>query len=209
MKRLTASKTLATAERVGIKPSKPVNSVVGGSPNVARAMMGVPRDMRRTVFERRKVPGVTLVYDMSIPARYKAAEIERRGTRFLALGNVLRMSNIPVRLVASFAANDLTVDGDTVRFDVTIQDWGKALSIEKAAFYLAHPSFLRRICFALIETSPMVTKYSYGYGLAITNNAEACDEMREEARKANARWYTFSDFGSDDAISAAYEEIKG
>ena len=206
MKKLTASKTLTAAERVGIKPSKPVNSVVGGAPNVARAIMGVPRDMRRTVFEKRKVPGVELVYDMSIPCRVKAAKIERHGTRFLALGNVLEMSNIPVKLVASIAIDELAKD--TVKFDVTIKDYGNVLNIEKAAFYLAHPSFLRRIGLALIETSPIVTMYDGGYGMAITNDADKRARMREEAKEHNARWFTFSDFESDDDILAAYEDIK-
>lgn len=208
MKRLTRDKTLATAERVGVKPSRPISSVVGGSPNVTRAMMGVPRDMRRTVFEKRKMPGVTLVYDMSIPWTVSAAEIERRGTRFLALGNVLGMSNIPVKLVASCALNELRGDGGVVRFDVTLKDFGNVLNIEKCAFYLAHPSFLRRVVFSLIETSSIVTEYEGGYGIALTDDGYLCDKMRQDAKKSGARWFTFSDFDRDDAIEKAYREIK-
>lgn len=206
MKELTRSKSLNAIERVGLKPSRPANAYIGGSPNVARAIIGLPRDMRRVTFEEKKLPGVTIVYEAAANCGYDTKAFEEHGTRFLALVNVLEASGVPTRAIVSATISDL---GSGLRgCEVVIKDFGKPLNIKKAAFYMANASFLRRLVLSWIETSPLVKRYSHGYGFPVTNEREHMDACRSEAVKRGERWYSFDDFWSDDDVVRKYEELK-
>lgn len=207
MKELTRNKALKSMERVGLKPSRPVNSCVGGSPNVARAVIGLPRDMRSVSFNKRKLPGITLVYEAGVLANRKSSEVRERGTRFLALAYVLEASGTPVKLVCSSSCKS-TDTGRIYSCEVVVKDFGKAFNIEKAAFFLANSSFQRRLVFAWRETSDLVTEYLDGYGRSVNTYPRIMMEFKEDAKSRNERWYSLEDFGSDADIVSAYEEIK-
>lgn len=206
MKELTRSKSLNTVERVGLKPSRPVNSYIGGSPNVARAIIGLPRDMRRVSFEEKKLPGITIVYETGVPAFTDKKDIEEHGTRFLALVNVLEASGVPTRAVVSVAVDDLT--SGLCGCEVVIKDFGKPLNVKKAAFFLANASFVRRLFFAWVETSPIVTEFDYGYGHPVINREEHMDVCRKSAVERGERWYSYHDFDTDEDIVRKYENLK-
>ena len=207
MKELAKSKALKSMDRIGLKPSRPVNACVGGSPNVARAVIGLPRDMRSVSFQKRKLPGITLVYEAGVLGDKSSQEIREHGTRFLALAYVLEASGTPVKLVCSSACRSKSTKR-VYACEVVVKDFGKAFNIEKTAFFLANSSFQRRLVFAWRETSKLVTEYLEGYGRSVNAYKKLMDGFKEEAKKRGERWYSFNDFGSDEDIITASVEIK-
>jgi len=207
MKELTRSKLLSAAERIGLKPSRPINAYVGGSPNVARAIIGLPRDMRRVSFEEKKLPGMTLVYEAGVLAWTSAQEVEEHGTRFLALVNVLEASGVPTRVVCSSACKSHE-DDNIYACEVVIKDFGNALNIKKAAFFLANASFQRRLVFSWRESTPLIKHHLSGYGQSVNSDDRTRRQFREYASEHGERWFSFNDFESDDDIIRKYEELK-
>lgn len=197
-------------ERIGVRKVMPVNAYVGSTPNVTRAILGLPRDMRRTDLQKKKLPGVSLVYDCSLHCGYSDDVLKERGARMLTLVSLCAEHNIPVRLSVSDTTSRLRTDDGWTVTEVSVKDYGDIMNIRKVSYWLAHPSVLRRIFFAITETSPVVTRYCSGYGYPISNNRDDCEEVRKIRREEdNTFWFNPNDFKTDDDIISAWNIISG
>lgn len=197
--------TSAVFERVECQPVRPVNRYIGGSPNVVRAMQGIPRDMRSMQRQQKKTAGITLVYEVSANGGVNAQEMIDAGARMVALIRLFERAQIPVRLIIS----DTGKDGDDVlACEVVIKDFHAPFNMQKIAYYLAHPSMHRRLWFSWLETTALAKRRYYGYMRPISNRGEY-DEVRKDYAERGMSWFCFRDFESDDDVIKAWNKLRG
>ena len=158
----------------------------GGSPNIARATMGLPRDMRRIVREPMKHNVVQIAYQASYSWTIDSEEVLRCGSKVIALVQALEMLGYSVQLSV---VNLEIVRGVRGGFELTLKSFGSPLNIQKAAYFFAHPSFLRRIGFQWIERYPKFTEHDYGYGYP--NDAELIDNMTSWMEERGGHFISF------------------
>ena len=193
--------------RVEPKHAMPVNDYVGSTPNVTRAILGLPKDMRRVNVEEKKTPGVHLVYEGGVNCGYADKDLAEYGARMLALVSLCIRQQIPVKLSITDSTTGLLKGDGTVTMEVTIKEYEDAANIRKIAYWIAHPSVFRRINFAWMETSPIIERHCYGYGYPISNTNSECEEIREKYEAEGAFWFSSRDFKSDEDILKAWERI--
>ena len=198
-------------ERIKPRQVLPINSYVGSTPNVTRAILGLPKDMRKMKFESRKVPGIELTYEIGLNCGYSDETLKERGARMLVLVSLFAMHNIPVKLSISDSHRGLRKNSDEIlMYRQDIQDFGEPMNIRKVSYWLAHPSVHRRINFAITETSPYVEYHDSGYGWPIANSEEQCDFVKEFFKENfGSVFLTPRDFESDDDIIRVWNELTG
>lgn len=198
-------------ERIKPRQVMPVNAYVGSTPNVVRAMMGLPKDMRRVKAEPRKAPGIQLTYEIGLNCGFSDETLKERGARMLVLVSLFALHNIPVKLTISDSHTGLRKDRNEIcMYEYDIQDYGESMNIRKVSYWLAHPSVHRRISFAITETSPTVERYSCGYGYPIANDEETCNTVKESFKRMNKGIFlTPRDFLEDEDIIKVWNEITG
>ena len=195
-------------ERVEPKHAIPVNDYVGSTPNVTRAILGLPKDMRRVDVKEKKTPGVHLVYEGGVNCGHEDRDLAIYGARMLALVSLCIRQQIPVKLSITDSTKGLLRNGDdVVTMEVTIKEYSDAANIRKIAYWIAHPSTFRRINFAWMESSPVIERYCDGYGYPIANRESDCEFVRQKYESEGAFWFSSRDFRSDDDILKAWERI--
>lgn len=197
--------TSAVFERVECQPVRPINKYVGGSPNVVRAMQGIPRDMRSMQRQQKKTAGITLVYEVSAHGGVDSQEMIDAGARMVALIRLFERAQIPVRLIVSDTGKD---DNDVLACEVVIKDFHAPFNMQKIAYYLAHPSMHRRLWFSWLETTDIAKKRYYGYMCPISNRRSDYDEVRKDYADRGMSWFCFRDFQSDDDVVKAWDKIR-
>lgn len=197
-------------ERIKPRQVLPINAYVGSTPNVTRAILGLPKDMRRVKMESRKVPGIEIIYETGLNCRYEDRELKERGARMLVLLSLLTMHGIPVKLDVSSCVRGLRQNTDEVLMSkYTIQGWGEPMNIRKVSYWLAHPSVLRRISFAIWETSKYVQCYDRGYGYPVTNSDSRTQGLKDLFKSEGKTFLTTNDFKTDEDIIRVWNEITG
>lgn len=194
--------TCKLKQRIKSRACHPVNAYVGGSPNVCRAMLGIPRDMRSMDRKPCKARGITLVYDCGASCSVKAHELINSGAHMLALVRLLERDGVPVRLVWSW----YTVDGgDVYGVNVTLKDFGGKINLAKIAYFLAHPSALRRLGFRWLETSPEVPRRIDGYGAPARF---ALDEIKAHHAEQGRRMIAQNELTSINDVINTYNSLQ-
>lgn len=125
-------------------------SVAGGSVSVGRLIAGNPLHM----VERSKQPGrkiVTLFVENSVSAAVSADSLTLRASVIAAMVDILERQGYSCQIVA--LDTSLHVGKPGAHIAVTIKQAGEKLNLNDTAFALGHPSFLRRLCFALVASS--------------------------------------------------------
>lgn len=160
--------------------SKQVNKVrsradvAGYSPIVANAVMGLPKSMINSYRVPVKNKIVDIYINHSVGAMMDAETIEFRGAYILSYIDHLEQNGYRVNLFAgavSYSSDDDEYSG----FYVKVKSSSQPMNILKAAFYVVHPSFLRRIYFRILENESRLKNKTYsGYGQA-TNFAQQRD----------------------------------
>lgn len=205
--RVSASRaTSAAFDRVEARPARPVNGYVGGSPNVVRAMQGLPRDMRRTVREPRKLQGVTLVYERGVLAGVSADRMIEAGARMVALVRLFERAQIPVRLIVTMAS---TAGSETAVCEVVVKDYATPVNLAKIAYYVAHPSAHRRLKFSWLESTSVITsrRFSQGYGASVSADRSMCETLRKHYESEGARWLCINDLKRDEDVVRVWEAM--
>lgn len=203
--RVSASRaTSAAFDRVEARPARPVNGYVGGSPNVVRAMQGLPRDMRRTLREPRKLQGVTLVYERGVIGSVSTDRMIEAGARMVALVRLFERAGVPVRLIVTMAS---TAGGETAVCEVVVKDYATPVNLAKIAYYVAHPSAHRRLKFAWLESTPVITsrKFIDGYGRSVSADRSRAEEVRKHYEAEGARWLCINDLKTDSDVVRVWE----
>lgn len=155
------------AERKGTAPRRcrVVNDIVGYTPNVPAAVIGLPQSMIRSDNEPKKSKVVEILY--SPDANYMVSEktIEKAGIAVLSLINNLEKSGYRVALKIGFFVADMD-GGERTIATVKVKDWRQPIDLKKIAFPICNASMLRRIGFRWLETCKGLTKsgWTWGYG---------------------------------------------
>lgn len=205
--------TAAVNERVAYSPARPRPDYVGGSPHVVRAILGLPRDMRRTVRESRQIKGVSLALDIGASGSVSASRKIWAGARLVALLKLFERDGVPVRLLVT-RANLASEDGQRACCEVVVRDFGQPLNMSTLCFWAAHPTAHRRVMWAWTETSPIITDdfWACGYGYSVSNPSYECETARDALRAdylmRGVHWFCLADLSCDSAVVDAYEDIK-
>lgn len=143
------------------------SDVAGYSPIVANAIMGLPKSMINSYRVPVKNKIVDIYINHSVGAIMSAETIEFRGAYILSYIDHLEQNGYRVNLFAgafSYGGGNDDYSG----FYVKIKSSSQPMNTLKAAFYVVHPSFLRRIYFRILENeSRLKDKTHVGYGQAI------------------------------------------
>lgn len=171
--------------------AKPQNYYAGGSPNVARAIMGVPRDMRRYHRAPVKERTVHIVYCADFAGGVSSERALKAGAKVMAIVEALSRQNYSVKLSVGtyFKVNGGGYGGT----EVTLKDYQSPLDMGKLSFPFAHSAWLRRIGFRWCETYPKFdspSNYTSSYGPA---QHDLIDDMKRWHRENGGRMITFYD----------------
>lgn len=197
-------------ERIEPKNAIPINDYVGSTPNVARAILGLPKDMRRVDTKKKKQPGIRLVYEIGLNCGYGDDQLIEYGARMLTLVALCIRQQIPVELTISDTCIGPMHESKYLSIQTRVKNFSDKFNIRKISYWMAHPSVHRRIFFAILETSPLVEEYDSGYGYPITNSRSTCEEMKKIFLKENnSFFFSCHDFRCDEDIIKAWERITG
>ena len=111
----------------------------------------------------RQMPIVKVEYNAGNHCGYETSEMSNFGAALLTILNCIELAGSRVEVVANFTAG---ASGNVKRtFAVRLKEAEQQFDLDAMAFCVCHPSFLRRVLFALYEQqAEMETKYSGGYG---------------------------------------------
>lgn len=160
--------------------ARPENAVIGYTPNVPNAILGLPDSMINTTRVPQKVRAVTLIYTITVNCGYNQDDIYKAGLCFLNVVNSLEIQGYRVKvLVEPFCGHQEREEH--VCFRVNVKDWRQPLDLKKLAFPLSHPSMFRRIGFRWLETTPKLNRRGWirGYGQAFTNDYEDIQGLKK------------------------------
>ena len=140
--------------------------VAGYSPIVANAVMGLPKSMINSYRVPVKNKIVDIYINHSVGSFMSADTIAFRGAYILSYIDHLEQSGYRVNLFAGAFSYDFE-DNEYSGFYVKIKNSSQPMNTLKTAFYVVHPSFLRRIYFRILENEPRLNNKTYnGYGQA-------------------------------------------
>lgn len=144
------------------------NDVVGYTPNVPNAIMGLPQSMVNAKREPKKHKVVDIFVNRSRSGMTSTEQIEYEGALILSFLDALERDGYRVNLYVgkvNWLGSKDRVNGHIV----PIKRATEPLNIKKTAFYLIHPSYLRRIGFRIDEVEEQIEDTTHnGYG-QVTN----------------------------------------
>lgn len=140
------------------------NDVVGYTPNVPNAIMGLPQSMINGKREPKKHRVVDIFVNRSRSGMTGTEQIEYEGALILSFLDALERDGYRVNLYVG-KVNWLSSKDRVNGHIVPIKKATEPLNIKKTAFYLIHPSYLRRIGFRIDEVEDQIEDVTHeGYG---------------------------------------------
>lgn len=159
-----ASFERAQQRDVTYEKSRPATAVIGFTPHVPNAIMGLPNSMIYTERTPMKAKVVRLIYNPCMNAGTDADDIMNAGLTALKIAWSMERKGYRVRLDVTPKFSSAARE-DTCCL-VCVKEWRQPIDIKKIAFPMAHPSMFRRMGFRWLETTPGLTDRDYlgGYG---------------------------------------------
>jgi hypothetical protein len=144
------------------------HDMVGGYVNVSRYLQGIPNNMINQKMIVKKQPVVTLYKNIGYLANVKTEEIIEESIKALQIIQMIEASGMRVNLNLLFHAVSSNCQ-EKIMVIIKLKSANERLNISKLAFPLVHPSMLRRIIFKWMETTDVVTDYTFrvGYGKTV------------------------------------------
>lgn len=143
--------------------------VVGYTPHVPNAIMGLPNSMIYMDKVPQKTKTVSIVVSITESGSVEAKEFVKSGITTISVVNALELRGYRCELKVDFFDGE---EGDEMTFaTVKVKDYREHMDLQKLCFPLAHPSMFRRFGFKWLETVPGLTKsgWSFGYGRTVKN----------------------------------------
>lgn len=138
--------------------------VAGAYPIAALAAAGVPACMVTPVpVEESSRPIIRLGVSGSYSSFYTADEVMHFGAALLGLIDAIEAADMRVELNILFPSTS-SRDMGTMSLGVRLKEAQDSLDLDRCAFFLAHPSTLRRLVFGVIEYRSSSRRWSPGYG---------------------------------------------
>lgn len=155
--------TQATASiQTNMRP-KPIWDVAGSECDVAAYLAGEPESMMDLVRTRRPSPVVRIGVDRCVAGRVPASRIESVGRQIVILVESLRLAGIPADVTVCAGVGSWG-SKKTIDTRVCVQQANRPVDVARLAFWVAHPSALRRVFFGLWETESYNIRKTFEFG---------------------------------------------
>ena len=140
-----------------------IKSIAGSHPDVARFIAGMPDCMNTRVYsDAAKKPCIDIAISASYSASIRADQIMNYGIAVASLIDDLESNGYSIQLaVASISINHSNVNQGCL---IKIKNHGEAMDMGKLVYFIAHPSFLRRLAFSHWEANNTQSDLYDGYG---------------------------------------------
>lgn len=149
--------------------------VVGYTPHVPNAILGLPNSMINTTVIPHKQKAVSIVYAPTGNGDISALALRKAGIALLSVINTMELNGIRVNLSI---CPKCSAEGDEYGIVmVKVKDYREHMDLQKLMFPVVHPSMFRRFGFKWLETCNGLTRQSWAYGYGHT--IRDCDEIRE------------------------------
>lgn len=181
--------------------NRPKNHYYGYSPNVAAAIIGLPKSMRYNERQPQKVKAISILYDMTQNCGTDADTLRKAGETVLQLVYALECRGYRVSL-DGLAFNSEHHDRSFI-LSINFKDWKQHLDIMKLSFPLTSPAMFRRFGFKWAETLPDVTSRVPGYGSHIDKEMckRCCSKVGVDVKHAYF-------IGVDDCTEADFDALE-
>jgi hypothetical protein len=136
-------------------------SFVGGSVNVGRYVAGMPDAMIARKRIEIESPVINIMCNVSASAVIGSETYFIRGAALAALIDLLELSGRRVRLTTVFCTSS---KNDSAGIYITVKRPGDPLQMDAVAFALAHPAYMRRLGFSILEQFDYKVRESIGIG---------------------------------------------
>ena len=142
---------------------RPTNHYYGYTPNVAAAIIGLPKSMRRIERIPQKTKAIGILWDCTQNCNVTADTLRKSGESILQLIYALEIRGYRVNLdVSVFTSNDHRRDFIAL---INLKQYGSHMDILKLSFPVTSPAMFRRFGFKWAETLPGVEGSEvWGYG---------------------------------------------
>lgn len=142
------------------------NDYIGYSPNIARAIIGYPKSMKRRVTTPKKTKTIHILYGLHESCGVEAKTIERASIATLNTINTLELNGYRCKLdIIPYSAHG---DDNNYAFcSISLKEYSQPFDFLKLSFPLTQVAMFRRFGFRWIETQPDITGDWYGYGIPI------------------------------------------
>lgn len=153
--------TLEKYIKLSRKQSRQYNFYVGYAPDVKAYLEGSPLSMLNRQYP--KLKHIDVYFNAANIASVSSNMIFNRGAITLCIVEILENMGFSV----DFNFFTMASKNDQVHYvKLNLKRSGERLNIQKSFFPLAHPSFLRRLIFRLMEQTPDITMaWTSGYGI--------------------------------------------
>lgn len=165
-------------------------SLVGSGVNVGRYIAGVPDAMTTRKRVEMEAPVVDVLCNVSASGGISADPYTIRGAAVAALVDLLELSGRRVRVTTVLHT---TSDEGKYTCYVTVKHPGDPLQVDALAFALAHPAYMRRLGFSLMEQAPKKVRYAVhigdgGPGYGIPADVESSADLYMPSLLYDAHW---------------------
>lgn len=141
------------------------NDVVGFQPIVPNAILGLPLSMVNQKRLPKKVKTIDIFYNASIACNVIKEDIELKGAYVLSAIDALERSGYRVNLYIGCIS---MVKNKPHGYFLNVKKAEQPLNLLKVAYYIVHPSFLRRTTFRICENEKELIDCTHdGYGTNI------------------------------------------
>ena len=141
-----------------------VRAFAGPMVNVGRYIAGVPDAMLTRKRTEMESPVVDILCNVAASGSIGAETYFTRGAAIAALADLLELTGRRVR-VRTVMATQTTGNGThSINIYTTIKNPGDPLQLDALAFTLAHPAFMRRLGFSIMEQAPKKVRAAIGIG---------------------------------------------
>lgn len=146
----------------------PRTSVVGFAPHVPNAIIGLPQSMISTETVKMKSKIINLYFDPGVGGATSTDTILKAGRNLLNV--IMAIETKGYRVSLTIVKGSTTTD-EYAFLLCKLKDYRQPTNPLKIAYEIVHPSFLRRHCFAWLETTPNLTDkgFKHGYGKSLAN----------------------------------------
>lgn len=143
-----------------------VRAFAGPMVNVGRYIAGVPDAMLTRKRTEMESPVVDILCNVAASGSIGAETYFTRGAAVAALADLLELTGRRVRVRTIMATENTgrRVIKNSINIYTTIKNPGDPLQLDALAFTLAHPAFMRRLGFSIMEQAPKKVRAAIGIG---------------------------------------------
>jgi hypothetical protein len=138
-----------------------VRAFAGPMVNIGRYIAGAPDAMLTRKRTEMESPVIDILCNVAASGSIGAETYFTRGAAVAALADLLELTGRRVRVRTIMATKN---NQHSIEIYTTIKGPGDPLQMDALAFTLAHPAFMRRLGFAIMEQAPMRVRRAIGIG---------------------------------------------